>query len=629
MRRIRSLIAVSAPVVVLLGAPLQSAHATTPLPTGCVQSDPTHVTCTYSAAGENPLSVSGLTSASVTATGAPGAPSASGSGAANVGGVGAVVTGAVTFALGTTLYAEVGSAGSGGSGGANGGASAFSGGGGGGASDLRTVASSAAGTLDSRLIVAAGGGGAGGLSDGSVSGGAAGQDAGPADFGGKAGTQNAGGAAGSGADSTGTDDIDADPGTQGAGGQGGYCAGGGGGGLYGGGGGNNTQAGVCGSSGTGYFAGGGGGGSSLVPSGGTSVLAADTTVTPQVVVEYVNNMISSVGATSTEATFPAKPTFSVSGLSTAETGTVTFTDHATSSLLCTAQAPSGTCTPSQPLTAGTHAIDVAYSGNDVYLPSNASINSTIDPQVKPTITATVTSAHQKTKYGWYRSPVTVHFTCTAGTAPLSSACPAPVTVSSNVKGDTFTRTVTATDGATGTVKVGPLNLDRTKPTVKVTGPKADRAYGSSGPKAACTGTDKLSGLAACKVTVTKLSGGRRRVTAVATDRAGNTASANVTYLTAAFLVRSVIVSKGDFVVHRGHHYTVEVDSSTKPTYYYAEPVTGKHSKPFLVGPQMTKSAKGVWTLRISITSSMRSYRHWDIGAKFGGKLHVVQLDVRA
>jgi hypothetical protein len=43
---------------------------------------------------------------------------------------------------------------------------------------------------------------------------------------------------------------------------------------------------------------------------------------------------------------------------------------------------------------------------------------------------------------------------------------------------------------------------------------------------------------------------------------------------------------------------------------------------------MAAAGPGRWTLPISITPLMSRYRYWNIGARFGGALHVIRLDVR-
>ena len=197
------------------------------------------------------------------------------------GGLGASTSGSFAVSAGQTLFVEVAGAGSnwvpggGAPGGFNGGGYAnpmigsnydLGGGGGGGASDVRTLASTAPGTLASRLVVAAGGAGGGyeGL------GGNAGSAGGASTYSsaGGAGTATAGGAGGTGAAGYGPTAFGI-AGTLGVGGASAPSSasgggGGGGGGLYGGGGGGTY--------------GGGGGGSSLGTTGGVSSAAASVTL---------------------------------------------------------------------------------------------------------------------------------------------------------------------------------------------------------------------------------------------------------------------------------------------------------------------------------------------------------------
>jgi uncharacterized membrane protein YgcG len=186
----------------------------------------------------------------------------------------------------------------------------FSGGGnslgGGGASDVRTISSSAPGSLGFRLVVAGGGGGGGGTNTGPPNGGSggAGGDAGQpgqsqpgGGAGGSAGTSSGGGGggAGSGDGGQGASGAASDGGKGGDGDQS-YCltcngylygggGGGGGGGLYGGGGGgggarsNSDQT-------PSEPGGGGGGGFSLVPPNGSFAIAP-VTEAPSVTITYV------------------------------------------------------------------------------------------------------------------------------------------------------------------------------------------------------------------------------------------------------------------------------------------------------------------------------------------------------
>lgn len=152
---------------------------------------------------------------------------------------------------------------------------------------------------------------------------------------------------------------------------------------------------------------------------------------------------------------------------------------------------------------------------------------TVGGFVKPSITAKVTSAHKKSFYGWYRSNVTVKYTCNAGTAgTLTTACPAPTVFKSNGK-HTVTKTITASNGATATVTVKNIKLDHTKPHVKVTGVKKGHTYAHQRTLHA-TCSDSMSGIASCHVSSHK-SGHTVHYTAKATDKAGNTATVKGKY----------------------------------------------------------------------------------------------------
>lgn len=212
----------------------------------------------------------GATSVNLTAIGARGGAN---SRTGTPGGRGESVTRTAAVAPGQILYVQVGGAGLPSridqstapvAGGYNGGGAALQsfavgGGSGGGASDVRTVTTSAPGSLESRLIVGGAGGGAG-LE---AAGGGAGQDGGLGNYQvpGRAGTSTAGGVGNSEAGRP----TKGGNGALGVGGQSADWGGAGGAGLFGGGGGGSYS--------------GGGGGSSLGASLGLTTAAASVTVT--------------------------------------------------------------------------------------------------------------------------------------------------------------------------------------------------------------------------------------------------------------------------------------------------------------------------------------------------------------
>ncbi len=170
------------------------------------------------------------------------------------------------------------------------------------------------------------------------------------------------------------------------------------------------------------------------------------------------------------------------------------------------------------VSAGTCRIDATEAGGDQYL--LASADETISVVTAPAIAARLSSSKPKSSSGWYRSPVTVTFSCKAGSGRLIGGCPSAVTLRRGGK-LTVKRTITSATGATATVSVT-VKLDLIAPTVSITVPK--RHAHTSVPAAHCSAHDSLSGVASCKLTkhVRKTSGGETvTYTATATDRAGN------------------------------------------------------------------------------------------------------------
>jgi hypothetical protein len=319
--------------VVAFVALLSAAGARAALPASCT-TDGNTVTCTYGATGaEQSFTVpSGVSSVAIVAVGAPG-----GGQDGFLGGSAGQASLAPAVTTGEMLYVEVGAPGTNypQSGAFNGGSVSSGygyGSGGGGASDVRTVSSTASGSLDSRVLVGGGGGGAGNpgfdtngnLEYAPGAGGAAGNAGAtgtsdtvgdPGGDGGQPGTQAAGGSGGSGGvNAIGVSGPASTVGTQGQGGDGGsytnLCCtggGGGGGGYYGGGGGGSGGR----STNAGGGGGGGGGGSSYAPAAG-STGAATSAVSSET--------ISYAAVVPTNTTAPSIP-------GTAQQGQMLTADH--------------------------------------------------------------------------------------------------------------------------------------------------------------------------------------------------------------------------------------------------------------------------------------------------------------
>jgi predicted extracellular nuclease len=156
---------------------------------------------------------------------------------------------------------------------------------------------------------------------------------------------------------------------------------------------------------------------------------------------------------------------------------------------------------------------------------------TVIDTTAPTITGAATTAANAN--GWYKAPVTIHFTCADNSGVVT--CPADVTLSSDGSAQSVTRTATDGSGNTGSATVGPINIDQLAPTI---------AFGGSLSYAVdqnvaitCTISETLSGLdPAISQTCQDASGpayafttGSNTLAASATDRAGNNATASTTF----------------------------------------------------------------------------------------------------
>jgi len=276
-----------------------------------------------------------------------------------------------------------------------------------------------------------------------------------------------------------------------------------------------------------------------------------------------------------------------------------------------------------PVDTDDNAADFTFSPA-VSLPETAAVPST------PTITAKVTSAAARSGAGWYRTPVTVTFTCRATTSPLATTCPAPVTLSSDGAGQQVARTVTAADGGTGSVTVTGINIDRSRPTVRITGVRADRVYAGKAPRARCVARDVVSGIVRCVITRSR-HGKLVTYTAVATDKAGNTRRARLTTRVARYTFAGAPHRHGAFVVEHGKKVTLTAVSKTRPRLVAAVPAPGR---PTVVGARLHRVGSvgeaPRWRIKIRFTRAQATKHHgrWDVGVRVKHTLHRVKVRVR-
>lgn len=184
---------------------------------------------------------------------------------------------------------------------------------------------------------------------------------------------------------------------------------------------------------------------------------------------------------------------------------------------------SATTTLPTTLTVGNHTVIATYSGDATNAASSASATLAVTAATvtNPTIVAHLTSASGPSSAGWYRSAVTITYTCTPGSSAINSAgCPTPVTITDNGS-HVVTRTVTDTDGGTDT-NITAVAIDHSKPHVHVRGASSGATYKHHRHlRVSCN--DHLSGIAKC--TLHSHHGRHHTVHYVATarDKAGNKA----------------------------------------------------------------------------------------------------------
>ncbi|MFN8413718.1 MAG: HYR domain-containing protein [Anaerolineales bacterium] len=150
----------------------------------------------------------------------------------------------------------------------------------------------------------------------------------------------------------------------------------------------------------------------------------------------------------------------------------------------------------------------------------------------PTITAAITGGTLGTN-GWYRSNVTVHFTCTdtGGSNINFGACPADQTLSA--EGSSISSTAQTVTDRAGNVSapsnIITVSIDKTRPTILAAATTSPNAAGwyNSNVTVQFTCTDGGSGIATCPANQT-LSATGSSTTQTATDVAGNTSLASNT-----------------------------------------------------------------------------------------------------
>ncbi len=155
----------------------------------------------------------------------------------------------------------------------------------------------------------------------------------------------------------------------------------------------------------------------------------------------------------------------------------------------------------------------------------------------PTISAAMSPSAPDGSNGWYRSAVTVSFTCSDALSGIptdadgKSSCPDSVTLSGSGTNQSASGTVYDAADNKGSVTSAAVRIDVENPTIASVN-VANGFYRLGGvPSATCEATDSFSGVASCTVKLTAPTSGvgTGSYTATATDNAGNVSTQTGTY----------------------------------------------------------------------------------------------------
>jgi adhesin/invasin len=105
-------------------------------------------------------------------------------------------------------------------------------------------------------------------------------------------------------------------------------------------------------------------------------------------------------------------------------------------------------------------------------------------------------------------------------------------LSQNGQKQSVSGTVKDSDGTSATAIVTGINIDESAPRVRIAGPHGRTAYAATVPKARCVASDRISGIASCKLTMRKTAtstGYKVTIKATATTNAGVSKTIRVSF----------------------------------------------------------------------------------------------------
>ncbi|MFI1991582.1 Neogenin [Actinoplanes sp. NPDC020271] len=158
-------------------------------------------------------------------------------------------------------------------------------------------------------------------------------------------------------------------------------------------------------------------------------------------------------------------------------------------------------------------------------PSTSTVVDNGPDRTPPTIAATLS---QKPVNGWFRMPVTIQFSC-ADNGGTVAVCPAPMLADTDGLARRFAGTAKDAAGNTTTIALT-LKVDQKAPSITATvlGTKNAAGWYTTAPTIHYTCADETSTISSCPAdTVVGVGGADQKISGIAFDKAGNTATATV------------------------------------------------------------------------------------------------------
>ena len=253
-----------------------------------------------------------------------------------------------------------------------------------------------------------------------------------------------------------------------------------------------------------------------------------------VTTEGANQIISGSATDAAGQTASASVTLNIDKTNPTITATVSplavngvVTAPATVTFTCS-DALSGVAVCPSPISVTTAGLNQTFSGTATDRAGNSATASiTFSVELSP-LTVTASAAPPANAANWNNTDVTVTFTCSGGVPPV--ICPATQLVSTEGANQIISGSATDAAGQTASASVT-LNIDKTSPTITATvSPLAVNGVVTAPATVTFICTDALSGVAVCPSPISVTTAGLNQTfSGTATDRAGNSATASITF----------------------------------------------------------------------------------------------------